>query len=263
MQDRYDTYFKVIEQDYAKWTDAIDDVKSAMDLLRDSEDYDQREQLAQQLIADTTTYRDTIQNAITTLTNHKGTLQEGSVEWSIVNEQIKEYEKTLQNANKDLKDANDLIFEIQQQELDTASGLQDKIVDALKNKYNKAKQDELDAIEAKKKVDVDRANAELKQLQDELNAMQDDTQDKQDQLDKEKAELELWKKDNSAYAKGKVAELEAEIAKREKDLAIDAKQKEIDAKQAEIDKLNEDAEKEEKKRQRILQEFQFFLKATG
>lgn len=246
MQERYDTYFSIIQQSFDKLTQSMDDTKSSMDMLNESENFDEREKLAQELVAKTTTYRDTIQKAIDTLIEHRNKLTQNSTEWNIVNNQITEYEKTLQEANKDLKDANDLIYQIQQSELSTASNLQDKIVDALKSKYEKAKQDELDAVEKKKQEDIDKANAELEQLKKELADLQDETADKQDQLAKEKAELELWKKDNSAYAQGKVKELEADIAKREKELAIDAKQKEIDDKQTEIDNINKNAEDETK-----------------
>jgi peptidoglycan hydrolase-like protein with peptidoglycan-binding domain/DNA repair exonuclease SbcCD ATPase subunit len=247
MQDRYDTYFKVIEGNLKAVTSSIDNIKNSMDMLTENEEFDKREEYAQQLIAKTTTYRDTIEQTITVLTSHRDTLQQGSAEWTIVNDQIKNYEKTLQDANKDLKDASDLIAQIQQQELDTASNLQDKIVDALRNKYNKAKEVELDAVEKKKQADLDKANAELEQLKKELADLQDETQSKKDQLAKEKAELELWKKDNSAYAQGKVKELEASIKQHEKELAIDAKQKEIDDKQKEIDTINDTADKEEKR----------------
>jgi hypothetical protein len=88
MQDRYDTYFKVIEGNLKAVTSSIDNIKNSMDMLTENEEFDKREEYAQQLIAKTTTYRDTIEQTITVLTSHRDTLQQGSAEWTIVNDQI-------------------------------------------------------------------------------------------------------------------------------------------------------------------------------
>jgi chromosome segregation ATPase len=227
MQSRYETYFGLIDSDLESVDEGIKDIKYSMDMLKDAEDFNERERLAQELISKTTTYRDTIQSAINKLITHRSTLRSGTAEWMIVNNQIKQYEDALQDANMELRNTAELVAQIKQQQFDLASGLQDKIVDALRTQYSRAKEDELEAVRRRNDVEIERQEAELDRLKRELEELQDQTQDKKDLLAKEKRELELWKKDDSAYAKSKVIELQASIEKHEKELAIDAKEEEI------------------------------------
>jgi archaellum component FlaC len=268
IKDKFTIIFNLQESHLSKFKDSIDELNGSFESLNSNlgENYENAINIQNTIINQTQLYRDKIEGSIRELVQQQSTLQDGSAEWTIVNDKIHEYRGTLVDVNSQLNDAKNKLNEIKQEEVDLAEGMQDKIVEALRKRYETAQQAEIDTIEARKQTDIAIKNAELEQLQKELKALQDETEEKQNQLDKEKEELELWKKDNSVYAQSKIKELEDDIKKREKELAIDAKQKEIDDKQKEIDVVNDNAKKEEDivqdKYKKLLEEQNLYKEAT-
>ncbi len=132
-------------------------------------------------------------------------------EWHKVNNEIKNAQIQMEkDASKEVED------------------IRDKLVDALKNKYEQMREQDLS--------DLDK---EIKVLEERLKALDKEADNKQERLAKLQAERAKWEKDDSVYGKAKVEELNEQIKELQREIEKDAIQESIDKIEAEKDKVNE------------------------
>lgn len=104
----------------------------------------------------------------------------------------------------------------------------DKIVEGLKQEYEKKKTDELKKIEEQKEDDVKDLDNEIEALQRKLNDLDNTTADNEVKLAKLRQERQLWLKDDSTESTKKISELDTQIADLQKTIQKDSIQSQID-----------------------------------
>lgn len=99
--------------------------------------------------------------------------------------------------------------------------LQSKLVEALKEKYNEDKDNELKALKSKKETEINSYTDQIKKLQNEIDDLEDTKDDNEKKLTALKKEMENWSKDDSQYSKGKQKDLQQQIDDLTKQMTID------------------------------------------
>ncbi len=149
------------------------------------------------------------------------------------------------DAAKDAADAaqsaSDAVQKIKDEYSNNVEALQDRIVKALKEKYQEMFDERMDQLEDERDAQIDVHNDRIDQLQDEIDKINGETpEDKLTELASLEAQLNRWKKDDSSLGLAKQKELQDAIDELNKEIAIDDLEAQIDAEESAIDKLNDD-----------------------
>jgi chromosome segregation ATPase len=125
----------------------------------------------------------------------------------------------IKKANEEAKKASE----------DTINATGEKLVEALKQEYEKKKTAELKSLKDEYDDDVKDLQDEIDKLQKKLDGLNDESTDNQTKLAKLKAERQLWLNEtNNVFAKSKVTALDSQISDLEKTIQKDSLQKQID-----------------------------------
>lgn len=145
--------------------------------------------------------------------------------FALTGSELPKLEKEWHDVNNEIKNAQ---IQMEKDASKEVEDVRDKLVDALKNKYEQMREQDLS--------DLDK---EIKVLEERLKALDKEADNKQERLAKLQAERAKWEKDDSVYGKAKVEELNEQIKELQREIEKDAIQESIDKIEAEKDKVNE------------------------
>jgi hypothetical protein len=144
----------------------------------------------------------------------------------IVNKTIPETIDKWNELSNSIKKANE---EAKKASEDTVNATGEKLVEALKQEYEKKKTAELKELKDEYDHDVKDLQDDIDSLQKKLDSLNDESTDNQTKLAKLKAERQLWLNEtNNVFAKSKVTSLDSQISDLEKTIQKDSLQKQID-----------------------------------
>lgn len=239
LKEKYEIEFDLIERRLENIRKLTDDVNDQLALLNDSSSYNERESLMSQSLSTLMVYRDELETTLNTLMRQRDALVVGSAEWTIINEEVEEYQDKLQDTNEEILQTQQNLKALRDEELNNSLSLLDKIAASVRKQYEEAKKAELDALKAALDAEVGVKRKELEILQARLDALNDTTRDKEDELKALRDEAKMWEGDNSVYAKSRLAELEKLIKEKERELEKDRIQNEMDNLEEEIEAIEE------------------------
>lgn len=117
--------------------------------------------------------------------------------------------------------------------------LQDRIVKALKKKYQEMYDERKKQLEKEQEAQLKVHNDRIDQLRDEIDKIKGDTpEDKQAELGRLQDELAGWMKDDSTLGKAKQKELMGKIKDLKQEIQIDDLEDQIDKEQDKIEEIN-------------------------
>ena len=145
--------------------------------------------------------------------------------FALTGSELPKLEKEWHDVNNEIKNAQ---IQMEKDASKEVEDIRDKLVDALKNKYEQMREQDLS--------DLDK---EIKVLEERLKALDKEADNKQERLAKLQAERAKWERDDSVYGKAKVEELNEQIKELQREIEKDAIQESIDKIEAEKDKVNE------------------------
>lgn len=142
-------------------------------------------------------------------------------------------------AAKAAKEAADAIAKVTEEYTKNVESLQDRIVKALKAKYEEQYEERKKLLEKEQDTQVAFHNDRIQQLQDEIDKLNGNTkEDKTAKLTTLESELNEWKKDDSSLGKSKQKELTDKIADLNKEMSIDDLESQIETEQDKVTEIN-------------------------
>lgn len=118
--------------------------------------------------------------------------------------------------------------------------LQDRIVKALKAKYQEEYETRKKYLEKEQETQLKFHNDRISQLQDEIDKINGNTkEDKTAKLTTLQSELDMWMKDDSTLGKSKQKELTDRIEELSKEISIDDLESQIDTEQDKVKSIND------------------------
>lgn len=239
LKGKYEIEFELIDRRLENFSKRTRDINRNIALLDDSASYNTRESMTSDALSSLMDYRNELQATIRTLENKMKTLSSSSEEWAIINEQLEAYRDTLYDANLEIKNTQDALKDLRDQEYSNAMSMLDKIAATVRTQYQLAKEAEIKALKAAMDAEISLKRKEIDILQQRLEALNDTREDKESELRALRDEAKMWENDNSVFAKRQLAELQALIKEKEKELEKDRIQGEIDNLEEEIDAIEE------------------------
>jgi TP901 family phage tail tape measure protein len=135
MSERYDIYFKTVDQLFKNHKNNIGVLENELKALDDT-DFDGREAKIKQIIGETEKYKSSITDIISQLKEKQSTLESGSHEWGIINEEVEKNESLLADVNSQIKDTTKELKENTIKEYDDYFDKISKNIDNIKNKLS-------------------------------------------------------------------------------------------------------------------------------
>lgn len=142
-----------------------------------------------------------------------------------VSNDLQKHKEDWKEVANDIKNAQ---IAMEEEAASEVEKIRDRLVDALKNKYEKMRE-----------VEISDLDKEVERLQKQLEDLDKQADNKLDRLAKLQTERAKWSKDDSAYGKAKVEELNQQIEELQKEIQKDEIQASIDNLEKEKDKVNE------------------------
>ncbi len=151
----------------------------------------------------------------------------------------KEAEKAAKDAERAAEQTAQAIERIIQEYERNVESLQDRIVKALKKKYQEMYDERKKQLEKEQEAQLKVHNDRIDQLRDEIDKIKGDTpEDKQAELGRLQDELAGWMKDDSTLGKSKQKELMGKIKDLKQEIQIDDLEDQIEKEQDKIEEIN-------------------------
>ncbi|WP_133965097.1 LysM peptidoglycan-binding domain-containing protein [Eubacterium limosum] len=148
-------------------------------------------------------------------------------------------EKAAKDAERAAEQTAQAIERIIQEYERNVESLQDRIVKALKKKYQEMYDERKKQLEKEQEAQLKVHNDRIDQLRDEIDKIKGDTpEDKQAELGRLQDELAGWMKDDSTLGKAKQKELMGKIKDLKQEIQIDDLEDQIDKEQDKIEEIN-------------------------